>query len=439
MYEPRDMAVPSGRFARAARMGSLTTGLVGSVATGGLRKLASGERPQLRDLLLTPGNARRITEQLASMRGAAMKMGQLVSMEAGDLLPPEMAQIMGHLRSDAHRMPPKQLKQVLTRGYGPDFLKRFKRFDVHPIAAASIGQVHRAVAQDGRDMALKIQYPGVRDAIDADVANVATLLRFSGLLPAGLDIAPLLDEARKQLHEEADYAREGAHLQRFSTLLHGDPDFAVPTFHEDYSTRDILAMDFMPSQPIEVLEDRDQAVRDRAMSRLTRLFLRELFDWGLVQTDPNFANYRYDVAQDRIVLLDFGAARAFDEDIVARFRALLRAGLDRDSDAIERAMEGLGYISASTPLSQREIILRMANKALPLVTAETFDFGDTSFIAGMRDEGMALSLEEGYAEIPPIDALFLQRKMAGLFLLATRLRAQLPVRRLLETGLDAAA
>ena len=119
-------------------------------------------------------------------------------------------------------MPPAQLKQVLTDSYGPDFRTLFRSFDTRPLAAASIGQVHRALAPDGRALAVKLQYPGVRDAIDSDLDNVAALIRWSGLWPRELDIAPLLAEARRQLHEEADYAREGAALARFGTLLADD-------------------------------------------------------------------------------------------------------------------------------------------------------------------------------------------------------------------------
>src|SRR6056297_208543 len=285
--EKRGLAVPASRFARASRLGGLTTFLMTNMAAGATRDLLAGRRPDARALLMTPANARRLTSELARMRGAAMKMGQLISMESSDLLPPELAQILAQLRQDAHFMPPKQLKQVLIAAYGPDFQRRFKRFDPRPVAAASIGQVHRAVAQDGRDLALKIQYPGIRGAIDADVANLGTLLRMSGLIPKGIDIAPLLEEARKQLHEEADYRREADQLRHFGKLIGDDPDLRLPCPHDDLSTDSILAMDFMPSHPIEVLEEAPQASRDTALTRLFALFLKELFDWHTVQTDPN--------------------------------------------------------------------------------------------------------------------------------------------------------
>ena len=229
MSRDRYRKVPSARLSRLATFGQLAGGIAGGMLAEGARRLAAGERPQLSDLLLTPGNAMRLTEQLSKLRGAAMKLGQMISLDAGDLLPAELTAIMARLRDSAHYMPPSQLNQVLMAEWGKDWRKRFARFEATPIAAASIGQVHRAQLHDGRLIAIKVQYPGVAASIDADVDNVATLLRLSGLLPGTLDIAPLLDEAKRQLREEADYIREAEQMRRYGALLADNPAFIVPT------------------------------------------------------------------------------------------------------------------------------------------------------------------------------------------------------------------
>ena len=203
------LAVPSGRGSRLARLGWMATGIAGGMMAEGARQLAQGNRPKMSDLLLTPANARRVADQLAKLRGAAMKVGQLVSMESGDLLPPALAEILARLRSDARAMPKAQVQAALDAQWGKGWEKKFRHFSFTPMAAASIGQVHRALAKDGRDMAIKIQYPGVRESIDSDVDNVAALFRMSGLLPREMDIKPLLRDAKRQLHDEADYLREG--------------------------------------------------------------------------------------------------------------------------------------------------------------------------------------------------------------------------------------
>ena len=194
-----------------------------------------------------------------------MKLGQMISLDAGDVLPAELTAILARLRDAAHVMPPAQLNQVLVAEWGPDWRRHLAAFDATPIAAASIGQVHRAVLPDGRKLAIKVQYPGIAASIDADVDNVATLLRMSGLLPAQLDIAPLLAEAKRQLHEEADYRREAAQMRRYGELLAGDPAFVMPQSVEALCGDRILAMDFIPGSPIETLEQAPPETRDAAM------------------------------------------------------------------------------------------------------------------------------------------------------------------------------
>jgi predicted unusual protein kinase regulating ubiquinone biosynthesis (AarF/ABC1/UbiB family) len=357
----RHRSVPSSRLARFGAMGGLATGLAGDMAMGAGRALARGERPRLDTLLLTPASMERIADRLSQMRGAAMKLGQLMSMETGDLLPPELAAILARLRDAAHMMPPKQLKSVLEDTYGPDFRRHFKGFDTTPLAAASIGQVHRATAADGTSLVLKIQYPGVRAAIDSDLDNAAALIRWSGMLPEELDLAPLLAEARKQLHEEADYAREGAYMARFSALLEHDDRFVVPRYRPELSAPGALAMSHEPSEPIEALADAAPEVRDRAMSALIDLCLRELFEFRLMQTDPNFANYRWRPETGQIVLLDFGATREIGAEVAAGHLELLRAGLARDRDRVFAALEALGFVRPGLAERHRVALLDMAD------------------------------------------------------------------------------
>jgi predicted unusual protein kinase regulating ubiquinone biosynthesis (AarF/ABC1/UbiB family) len=408
-----------------ARLGGLAAGVAGNVALGGGRALMTGNRPQMRDLLLTPANAARITDQLAQMRGAAMKVGQLLSMEADEFLPPELADILGHLRSNAHFMPPAQLKAVLSQNWGPDFLARFKRFDVRPIAAASIGQVHRAQTRDGRDLAIKVQYPGVRQSIDSDVRNVSALMRMSGLLPKGLDLAPLMEEARRQLHDEADYTREAEALKGFAARLEGDPDFVVPQVHHDLTTGSILAMDFVNGVSVDDVAGMEQDVRDRFATRLIALMLRELFAFEAMQSDPNFANYRYDPATDRVVLLDFGATRDFPKGMADQYRRLLAAGLASDRAGIADCMIEVGLIPADLQAERQAILLDLFEIAMaPLVAGGVYDFAASTLSRDLREGGMALAEDRDFVPIPPIDTLYLQRKIGGLYLLAVRLKAR---------------
>jgi len=413
----------------------MTAGIAGKMAVGALNELGRGTRPEMRRLLMTPGNMRRLANELSRMRGAAMKLGQLISMDAGEVLPPELAEIMARLRDQAHFMPPKQLKQVLTSNWGPHWLRSFARFDVHPIAAASIGQVHRASLGDGRDVAIKVQYPDIARSIDSDIANVGALIRMSGLLPAGFDLAPYMEEARTQLHEETDYVREGAHLRQFAGLLKDSDTFMLPEFQEDWSTPEILTMTYLRGDPVESAADAPQAERNRLAAALIDLTLREVFEFGVMQSDPNFANYRVDPATGKIILLDFGATRHLDPAMAEGYRHLMRAGLAGDAAALRRAAMELRFIDGGGAFDDR--ILAMIGTVFDAIRDRNdFDFTDTTMSRTLNVQGAA-AVEAGYVPPPlPMDVLYLQRKFGGMFLLGSRLGAILPVAELIRRHLD---
>ncbi|MBW3167580.1 ABC1 kinase family protein [Qipengyuania flava] len=436
----RHRAIPSSRAARLGAFGRLAGGVASGMLGEGARRLARGERPRMRDLVLTPGNVGRLADRLSHLRGAAMKLGQMISMDAGDLLPPELAAILAQLRSQAHRMPPEQLRRVLDSEWGPDWRRRFARFNATPIAAASIGQVHRATLPDGRELAIKVQYPGVRESIDSDVDNVATLLRVSGVLPRELDFAPLLTEAKRQLHEEADYEREAAQMTRFADWLDGHADYVVPRPLPELTTARVLAMDFIDGIPIEALADAPQEQRDAAMRDLMALVLREMFEFGAMQTDPNFANYRFQPDAGRLVLLDFGAARDVDPATAQGYRSLLSAGLSGDRDAVREAARAAGFLGEAAVARHRPLVDRM----IDIVVTEMnrpgpFDFGDRGFVEVLREHGMEMAADRSTWHIPPVETLFVQRKVSGTALLAARLEARVDVRELVRPYLQEGA
>jgi predicted unusual protein kinase regulating ubiquinone biosynthesis (AarF/ABC1/UbiB family) len=427
--------VPSGRLARLGTFGRLAGGVASGMVAEGARRLASGERPRFSDLILTPANATRLADRLAHLRGAAMKLGQMISMDAGDMLPAELSAILARLRDQAYRMPPAQLDQVLRGEWGANWRSRFRHFDSTPLAAASIGQVHRAILPDGRVLAIKVQYPGVADSIDADVDNVATLLRVSNLLPSTVDLAQLLAEAKRQLADETDYLREGSELRRFGDLLAGDERYRVPVVEEELTTRRVLAMSFVEGRPVETLAEAPQATRDRAMAALIELVLRELFVFGVMQTDPNFANYRWQAETEQLVLLDFGAARPVPPATAAAYRDLIKAGLARDLDRVRDTAVATGFLGEAAVATHREAVDRIVQAIDETMNRPgLFDFGDRAFVPVVREEARSMIADRAAWHVPPADTLFVQRKVSGTALLAARLKARVDVR-----GLAAAA
>ena len=433
----KQRAVPTGRAQRLGKFVSLAGGVASNMLAHGAAQLATGKRPRLKDLLLTPKNAMRFTKQLAEMRGAAMKLGQIISMDTGDLLPQELADILATLRNAGFAMPDNQLQEVLIDGLGPNYEKKLKGFESRPFAAASIGQVHRLSTRNGRAAVLKVQYPGVKESIDSDVDNLASLLRVSGLLPKHMDMSPLLAEAKSQLHEEADYEQEARYLNAFVRALGDDERFLLPRVIPSLSSSRILGMTFVPGQPIEDVAHADTSERNRVTALLLELFLVELFQLRLVQTDPNFANYQYNPETGQVVLLDFGASRRFKASLVGGYRDLLASAVAGDRPAMIKSAESIGYQLGPDNSSYQQTLLELADIALvPLTVNEPYDFGRSPIPEQLMQRIEPLRDNSSFWQVPPIDVAYIHRKIGGLFMLATRLSATVNVHELILPWVD---
>ena len=437
-------AVPSSRLSRIGRLGSLAGRIAGNVVSQGAGQLLKGEKPALSSLLLTPKNISNIADQLASMRGAAMKLGQLISMDAGDFLPEELAVILGRLRDDADPMPKDQLIVTLNQSWGEKWQDDLLYFSFAPIAAASIGQVHKVITMDGRMLAVKVQYPGVKKSIDSDVDNVATLIKLTGLVPKSLDINPLLQEAKTQLHQEADYVREADMLNRYRALVEstdilckGNNAFVIPQTFAPLTTSTVLAMDFIEAQDLDALLNEPQDVRDAVMTALMTLFFNEIFHFKLLQSDPNLANYQFKPDTKEIVLLDFGATRDVPDAISAQYQALLNSAAANDRAMMQQAAFRIGLIDESHSQTQVDAVINIGMEACEAIRCEgAYDFGQSDLIARLHEKGMALTMEHNFWHTPPVDALFIHRKLGGLFLLAKRLKAKVDMRKAAGTWLN---
>jgi predicted unusual protein kinase regulating ubiquinone biosynthesis (AarF/ABC1/UbiB family) len=233
MSDQTGRKVPTGRLNRLARLGAWGVGTAGSAAVQGASAVMTGRKTSFSDLIMTPRSVQRLGEELARLRGAALKAGQMLSMDAGDFLPPELAELTDHLRDGVEPMAPHQLRRSLDRAWGPGWLKTFKRFSARPAASASIGQVHKAILKDDRVVAVKVQHPGVKESIDSDVDNVGVLVRMSGLAPKGINMAALLDEVRPSSMTRrimsAKPTMPGATLRRLARTSASPSQASMPT------------------------------------------------------------------------------------------------------------------------------------------------------------------------------------------------------------------
>jgi predicted unusual protein kinase regulating ubiquinone biosynthesis (AarF/ABC1/UbiB family) len=427
--------VPTTRFGRLARLGLTAGELALGGAAESLRRLAGTKPGDAYNVLLTATNAKKLASRLAGMRGAAMKMGQILSMESADFLPREFADALAILRDSADTMPLSQIKRVMGREYGKGWQKLFIDFNYEPVAAASIGQVHRVFTEDGRDLALKVQYPGVAKSINSDVDNMAMLMRLINLLPVEIDISSIVKEAKRQLHQEADYIVEAKYLRDYRMLVKDEPRFVVPGVHDDLTTKRVLAMDYVDGVPLESLGEPGvaQELKDSVGALLQHLMFRELFEFRTMQSDPNFANYLYQPEKDRIVLLDFGSTVSFEENFTHRYAQIARAMIDGDEPALRSLAEQMGYINPGNSdeyVGRILSLIRLVSE--PVIKGGVYDFGTSDVFARGREAGLEMFIEDmSEYRVPPPETMFLHRKLVGSFMLCSRIGARVDVQKLI--------
>ena len=299
--------LPRRAFTRTAKLATLPVGLAGRTALG-LGKRIGGRPAELVATEIQQRTAEQIFRVLGELKGGAMKFGQALSIfEAA--LPPEIAgpyrATLTRLQESAPPLPARSVHRVLAEDLGPEWRNLFTEFDDKPAAAASIGQVHRAIWQDGRPVAVKIQYPGAGNALLSDFTQLSRVARLFAVLMPGLEVRPLLDELRARITEELDYKLEAQAQQAFADAYAGDPDIAVPNVVA--STGRVLISEWMDGTPLsKIISDGTQEERDRA----GLLFVRFLFSGparaGMLHADPHPGNFRI-LADGRLGVLDFGA------------------------------------------------------------------------------------------------------------------------------------
>ena len=431
MAAPR--TVPTSRLSRFAKLGSLATGVATNMLVDGAKSALTGKGWDNKSLLLQPKNIEKLAIQLSHLRGAAMKLGQLLSMDAGDLLSPELAQLLALLRSDANPMPHKQLVEVLKEQWGDDWLARFSHIELRPFAAASIGQVHLAYKENGERLAVKIQYPGIAKSVVSDVDNVISLLTISRLLPKDLNIKPLISEAKAQLLAEADYKREAQYLIRYKNALATNPYFKVPNVYPEQSTQQVLTMEYIKAEPIESITELPDSQKSFVAEQLIDLFFKEMFEFKLIQTDPNFANFHYQLDTQKIVLFDFGATREISTELSLAYLALFKAGSENNREGVLKAASDIGYFKNDLVDEYKNNVIDLFLMACEPLRAEgKFDFKNSELALKIKNAGLALSSQSQQWHTPPVDALFIHRKLAGLYLIAARLGAKIDVKTLFQ-------
>ena len=420
-----DETAPIGAVSNAQRrleMGRLVARRAADRSfTSARSRLASDETRRRLQAELEKREAEDVVSALGEMKGALMKLGQMASyLDEG--MPQPMREALASLRSDAPPMPSDLALTEIEQSLGRPLHEVFTTIDAEPIAAASIGQVHRATTRDGREVAVKVQYPGIAEAIAADLDNTERLAMLLGLVYPGLNPDELVEELRDRINEELDYHNEADNQQLFADYYADHPHVWVPAVHRDLSTDRVLTTEFVAGRPFDEVYGADLVERERVAEILYRFVFRSLNRQFVFNGDPHPGNYL--LADDgRVAFLDFGLVKHFEPEEVDQFTRLIRAMIDRDPGVFRRTAEEVGVLRPDAPFEDQDIFDWFAAYYELILDDEPMTV-TTDYSVGLLYQTFDAKTHEilKHTNVPPTFAL-IQRINLGLFSILGQLGA----------------
>ncbi|MBC8073260.1 MAG: AarF/ABC1/UbiB kinase family protein [Deltaproteobacteria bacterium] len=418
-----DRPVTKGR--RLFRLASMTARVAGGYAKSRIKSVFQNDEDAERDRSATHTRSGEIiAKTLGELKGAVMKVGQMASI-ARDILPKEMAEALGSLQREAPPMPYEVIAEQVERELGSPPEALFARFDRVPFAAASIGQVHRARTDDGREVVVKVQYPGVDDAVDSDLSSLRLALRASGLIKLKRQaLDALFAELRTRLHEELDYCNEADNVRFFADYYRDNPEVVVPDVVGERSSQRVLTLTYEPGDHIDETDSYPQQLRDRLGANVFRTMCDQIFELQVIHADPNPANFAFR-EDGTLVFYDFGCVKRLRPEVIAAYRKTIASGLDEDYDGVERGLVELGARNLEGPVVPPEYY-KMWRDILtePFVAVGDYDYGraDIHHRALEHIPGFLMKYIGSFQ--PPAELVFLDRVVVGHYGTMRRLRAR---------------
>jgi predicted unusual protein kinase regulating ubiquinone biosynthesis (AarF/ABC1/UbiB family) len=339
-----------GRAKRVFKVGELATSVGSSYIWEALKSPFRSADKREQALLDTHiRNALRIVESSKELKGAFMKLVQMLSMR-DDILPAEALSVLSVVQSQVPPMDYDEISAQVKRELGKSPEQLFTEFDEEAFAAASLGQVHRAVLKSGEEVVVKVQYPGVEETVEQDLSNLKALLQVFTLIGRDvmrqdIDQREVYQELEERLHEELDYVNEAKNIALFQKMFRDDPDVLIPAVHPEFSSRRVLTMSRLEGYPFaDILKPGiDQSLKDWVALKYFRVVWRQIFEFGTLHTDPHPGNYLV-TYHPKLAILDFGSIRIFPENIRTAYHALAAAILRRDTDGMADAFVRLGFL-----------------------------------------------------------------------------------------------
>jgi predicted unusual protein kinase regulating ubiquinone biosynthesis (AarF/ABC1/UbiB family) len=426
--------LPTGRVARTARVGGLVTGQ--GVRWAGMRaanRVRTPERAAAAENERTAALVNELVDQLGRMRGAAMKVGQMISMVEFDGLGEEQQdELRDKLATLRDGIPPvafSSLEKLMREELGAPLGTVFSDFDERAFAAASIGQVHRATTVAGDDVVVKVQYPGVAEAVETDLRNAMLLLPLVKRLAPGLDARAMAAEMRERIGEELDYELEAQNQRRIERVTRGHPFISVPHVYTDLSTRRLLVSEYVEGERFEAVRRAGELQRDRYGEIVFRFFFGLLYRDQIALGDPHPGNYLLR-PDGRVCFLDFGLLRDIDAGRVAAERAIALAVRDKDAAGLKGALVAGGYLpSGRADAVDDEFALRLMRPAIKWYAVP----GERRFSAAHERRGRdreqpdseqraAIKTQINQFTVPP-DAMLIRRMHVIVAIVLQQLRA----------------
>ena len=402
--------------------------------------------------------AKRFASELGRLKGSYVKIGQMLAMFGEHFLPPVLAEALHDLEDKTLPLPWEELEPTVRAELGDRY--ELLVIDPEPLAAASLAQVHRAKIQSsGEEICLKIQYPDLARVIDADFDGVIRMLRAARWLKVGRDIDEWLEQMRGQLHNEIDYQREAAmtemmrktvnahgldrsqHLQHEAAKEVNVSPLGVPKVYPEFSSPRLLALEYCDGASVKhtAVTSLPLAARNSLSVAMLRLFFYEVFEWGLMQTDPNFGNYLIELdaknTTARLVLLDFGSSLELSETQRTNLKRVIKGGLDRSEQEVETGLKGLGWLSENANPEAVSLFIKFCYHLLePLRPSHEqaseylngdghYRWSDSELMMRVGKKGIANATTRHF-ELPAKDFSLFARKLTGVFTFIAYLRAE---------------